>query len=57
MDFPVFPDPTGNVSYNEETDSVSMSLDYYERIYEYKLRVDEAESVYLKLKELYEAEE
>lgn len=53
--FPAFPDPTGYVELDEETETVRMPLDYYARIYEYKIRVDEAEAVYERIKELYDA--
>lgn len=54
VDWPVFPDPAGIVVYDDVTDMVSMPLEFYERIYEYKLRVDEAERVYLLQKEIFE---
>lgn len=44
MDFPVFPDPEGNVELVDER--VVMSLEYWERVFEYKVRVDECKRVW-----------
>lgn len=51
--FPIFPDLSERVSLDEEKETVTISLDDYARICEYKLRVDEAERIYNKNKELY----
>jgi hypothetical protein len=37
--FPVFP-PPGCVEYNEETDTVSMPLWYWQKVAEYKIDID-----------------
>jgi hypothetical protein len=41
--FPVFP-PPDSVTYDEETDSVSMPLWYWQKIAEYKIDVDAIEA-------------
>ncbi len=53
LSFPIFPDPTGWVELDEETATVRMPLDYYARIYEYKVRVEEQEAVYNRVRELH----
>lgn len=55
LDFPLFPvPPVGDVLFDEDSARVNMSLDYFERIYEYKVRVDETQAVYEKTKALIE---
>lgn len=55
LDFPLFPaPPVGDVLFDEGSGRVNMSLDYFERIYEYKVRVEETQAVYEKTKALYE---
>lgn len=56
ISFPAFPDPAGWASLDEETETVSMPLEYYARIFEYKVRVDEARTVYERIWEMYEGE-
>lgn len=52
IDFPQFPIPNEKtVVFDEESGKVIMALDYFERIYEYKVRVDEAHSVYERIRE------
>lgn len=47
LDFPLFPvPPVGAVLFDEESGRVDMSLDFFERIYEYKVRVEETQAVY-----------
>ena len=41
VDFPIFP-PPDCVTYDEATDTVSMPLEYWQRIAEYKIDVDAA---------------
>lgn len=49
--FPDFPSPqVGDVVYDDETGQVIMTLDYLGRIYEYKVRVDEARAVWESIK-------
>lgn len=47
LDFPLFPVPNlGDVLFVEDTGRVDMSLDFFERIYTFKVRVEEAQQVY-----------
>ncbi len=52
LSFPAFPDPDGRVSLDAEKETVTMPLEYYARIYEYKVRVDEARAVYERIRDL-----
>lgn len=49
IEIPDFPDPTGVVEFRDG--GAFMPLDYYEAIYLYKIGVDEAFSVYRRIKE------
>jgi hypothetical protein len=49
--FPVFPDPHP-VIYNEETDTVSMPLWYWQKIAEYKIDIDAIEIYIDRVKKL-----
>ncbi len=53
LSFPAFPDPDGWVSLDAEKETVTMPLEYYARIYEYKVRVDETRAVYERMRELH----
>lgn len=56
LDFPSFPSAEGNVSYDDKTGNVVMSLDYYMRIYEFKVQVDAMKTIYTRLQsEVYES--
>lgn len=52
VSFPTFPDPAGLVELDEAEETVTMPLEYYARIYEYKVRVDEAQAVYERIGDL-----
>jgi hypothetical protein len=54
--FPVFP-PPDCVRYNEETDTVSMPLWYWQNIAEYKIDVDAISEYLSRLRNLKEGEE
>lgn len=49
INFPVFPNPAGNVTLHPDG-TVSMPLEYWLKIAEYKLEVDTAESLYQAVK-------
>ena len=53
--FPAFPDPEP-VTIDEETGIVTMPLDYYVRIAEYKRDVDKVQAQLERTRELYGAE-
>lgn len=42
----------GDLLFDDDTGRVNMSLEYFERIYEYKVRVDETQEVYKKIQEM-----
>ena len=44
--FPVFPEPAGQATYDDETGIVSMPLDYWLQIAEYAIEVDEVKQKY-----------
>lgn len=52
--FPIFPAPPAEVSYDDATETVTMPLEYYTQIYNYKVQVDSVEHVYNVTKELWE---
>ena len=45
LEFPVFPKPVG-IKYNEEHDRVSMTLEYWLSIVDYKIDVDALKKIY-----------
>lgn len=49
--FPQFPEPA-SVVFNEETETVSMPLSYWEAIAEYKIEVDAIQKYFEELKKL-----
>lgn len=49
--FPQFPEPV-SVSFNEETETVSMPLWYWEKVAEYKVEVDAIQKYFEELKKL-----
>ncbi|MCM1223392.1 MAG: hypothetical protein NC548_53985 [Lachnospiraceae bacterium] len=56
VSFPEFPAPPDSVFLDEETETVEMPLEYFTRIYEYMVRVEETRSVYEGVMKLYESE-
>lgn len=54
IDIPDYPNPNGKTSYDAKTDEVRITLDHYEEIMKFKLKVQEAKKVYNAAKELYE---
>ncbi len=55
IDIPDYPNPSRKTKYLNE--GVWMSLNHYEEIMKYKLKVQEAKKVYNAAKELYEEKE
>ena len=50
LSFPDYPDPEGNVELDDADGTVTMSLEYYTLIYEFKVKVDETKAVYNRIK-------